>query len=107
MLRVSSAAVSLVVSILLARMLGPEGYGIYAFAYAVIMLLALPAQAGLPTLLVREVARYEADERWGLLAGLLRRSNQLVGLLTVLIVAGAAAVMLLFDLGFSAAERAT
>jgi O-antigen/teichoic acid export membrane protein len=98
---------SLVVSILLARLLGPEGYGVYAFAYAVIMLLALPAHAGLPTLLVREVARYEAEERWGLLAGLLRRSNQLVALLTLLIVAGALAVMLLFDLGLSVSNRAT
>lgn len=106
-LRVSSAAISLVISILLARELGAEGYGVYAFAYAVIMLLALPAQAGLPTLLVREVARYEAEERWGLLGGLLRRSNQLVGLLTILIIGGAVAVMVLFNLGFSDAERAT
>lgn len=98
---------SLVISILLARLLGPEGYGVYAFAYAVVMLLALPAQAGLPTLLVRDVARYEAEESWGLLSGLLRRSNQLVALLTVLIIAVAVAVMLVFDLGFSAMERAT
>ena len=107
MLRVSSAALSLVVSILLARLLGPDGYGVYAFAYAVIMLLALPAQAGLPTLLVREVARYEAEARWALLAGLLRRSNQLVALLTMLIVGGAVLSMFFFDLGFTATERAT
>lgn len=106
-LRVGSAVLGLTVSILLARLLGAEEYGAYAFAYALVMLLALPAQAGLPTLLVREVARYEIDGRWGLLRGLLRRSNQLVALLTTLIVTVALLLMFVFDLGFTPVQRAT
>ena len=43
-------------AVLLARLLGAEGFGIYSFAYAVVSLLALPAQVGLPNLLVRETA---------------------------------------------------
>jgi O-antigen/teichoic acid export membrane protein len=43
--------------VLLARMLGAEGYGIYAYAFALVTLLAMPAKAGLPQLVVRETAR--------------------------------------------------
>ncbi|HEM45577.1 MAG TPA: hypothetical protein ENO23_00865, partial [Alphaproteobacteria bacterium] len=93
-LRVTNAGLALLISVLLARLLGPSGYGIYAFAYAVVMLLALPTQAGLPTLLVREVARYEERGRWDLIAGLLRRSNQTVGLLALLV--GGTAMVVVF-----------
>lgn len=93
-LKVSHAFLMLLSSVLLARILGPEGYGIYSFAYAVVMLLAVPCQAGLPTLLVRDVSKYETAERWGLIRGLLRRSNQGVALLTVAI-AGTAVVVVL------------
>ncbi|MGD8495006.1 MAG: flippase [Gemmatimonadales bacterium] len=106
-LRVGGAALGLGVSILLARLLGAQGYGVYAFAYGLVSLLALPAQAGLPILLVREVARYEVEGEWGLLRGLLRRSNQLVALLTTLIVAVALLLMFVFDVGFTPAQRAT
>ena len=93
LLRVANAALALATSVLLARLLGPEGYGIYAFAFSLVGLLSLPAQAGLPTLLVREVARYEVDGRWGLMVGLLRRSNQAVALVTLIIATGAVAFM--------------
>lgn len=46
-------------SVLLARMLGPNGYGTYAFALAIVTLLSALAKFGLPTLIVREVARGE------------------------------------------------
>jgi len=93
-LRVANAAFALAASILLARLLGPEGYGVYAFAFSIVMLLALPAQAGLPTLVVREVARYEVDGRWRLIRGLLRRSNQAVGLLAAVIGLGGLAILM-------------
>jgi len=50
----------ILVGILFARTLGPEGYGIYSVAFAVIALLAVPAEMGLPTLVVREVAALSA-----------------------------------------------
>lgn len=93
-LRLSNAGISLGISILLARLLGPDGYGVYAFAFAVVMLLALPTQAGLPTLLVREVAHYEAAEEWGRMRGLLRWSNRAVAVLVVLIGGGAIVAIL-------------
>lgn len=106
-LRVANAFLALLTSVLLARLLGPAGYGTYAFAYAVVMLLALPAQAGLPTLLVREVARFDAEERWDLVAGLLRRSNQLVAFLALAVGGLALLVVRVAGDGWEAEQTAT
>jgi len=45
-------------SILLARVLGPEGYGLYVFASAFIPLAALPITGGLPQMLTREIGKH-------------------------------------------------
>lgn len=68
----------LVSGVLLARMLGPEQYGIYAFVVSVVTLIGLPTKAGLPTLLVREIARNQLDRNWGLMRGLLKTANTFV-----------------------------
>jgi O-antigen/teichoic acid export membrane protein len=65
-------------AVLLARALGAEGYGIYAFVFSIVSILAVPAQLGLPHLLVRETARYRYQGNWGLLRGLLRWSDRIV-----------------------------
>jgi O-antigen/teichoic acid export membrane protein len=78
--------------VLLARILGPHDFGVYAYAYALITTLALPAQGGLPALVIRQVAAYQVREEWGLMRGLLRRANQGVivfSALLVIIAAGA------------------
>src|SRR5690554_6430006 len=56
-LKASSAGLGFLSTVLLARLLGAEGYGIYAYAYALVMLLAMPATAGLPNLVIRETAK--------------------------------------------------
>jgi O-antigen/teichoic acid export membrane protein len=106
-LRVANAGFALLTSVLLARLLGPSGYGVYAFAFSVVMLLALPTQAGLPTLLVREVARYEEQGRWDLIRGLLRRSNQAVVLLAFGVGGVAAVVVLLAGPGPGSLQATT
>lgn len=84
-LKVINVALNFMISVILARALAPEGYGIYAFIFSVISLLAIPVQLGLPTLLIREVSRYEHDGQWGLLRGILTRANQLVIVLAIVI----------------------
>lgn len=84
-LKVTQAVLGLVVAVMLARTLSPAGYGIYAFAFSLATLLAIPAQMGLPTLLVREVARYQAKGDWAQMKGILRRSNEAVLLTSVLL----------------------
>lgn len=62
--------------IVLARMLGPDGYGVYAYAFAMMSLLMVVAEAGVPTLLMRELAASHGRGEWGLLRGALRRGAQ-------------------------------
>lgn len=77
-LKIAQTFLSVIIGVLLARFLEPSGYGRYIFALAVINLLAIPAQSGLPTLLVREVARLSASERWGEMKRLLLWSGKVV-----------------------------
>lgn len=73
-----SLPITLAASILLARGLGPEGYGQYAFIMSLVALLALPIGPGLGQLITREVAKYHHGGDWSLFRGLLRRAHQLV-----------------------------
>lgn len=61
--------------VLLARWLGPDNYGMYAFCVSLVTLLGLPTKAGLPTLVLRETSLNQLQEKWGELSGLLRVSN--------------------------------
>jgi len=79
-LKLGSTALGFLLAILLARTLGPEGYGVYAFVFAIVSLLAIPTQLGLPQLVVRETAKAQAAEQWGLMRGLWRWSTLAVWL---------------------------
>lgn len=65
-------------SVLLARSLGPDSYGSYIFAMSVIGLISWASCLGLPALLTREIAKYENVQKWHMIGGLIRRSNQFV-----------------------------
>ncbi|WP_440995864.1 flippase [Arhodomonas sp. SL1] len=71
-LRALNAALAFGLTVLLARSLGPSGYGIYAYAMALVMLLNMPGAGGLPILILRETAAARARERWDLLQGIRR-----------------------------------
>jgi O-antigen/teichoic acid export membrane protein len=77
-LKAVNVLLTLAVGVLLARALGPENYGIYAFVLSLITLLGLPTKAGLPTLIVRETAKYQLQEKWSNLRGLLTLANAFV-----------------------------
>ena len=55
-LRAVNAVAAASLTILMARGLGPSGYGVYTYAVALVMLLNVPTQGGLPILVVRETA---------------------------------------------------
>ncbi|MEN3011217.1 MAG: oligosaccharide flippase family protein [Candidatus Bipolaricaulaceae bacterium] len=72
LLRAFNLLATLLSTLLLARTLGPEAYGQYSQMMAISMFLALPIQAGLPQLVVREIAMARAKfdsflmkEIWG------------------------------------------
>lgn len=65
-------------TVLFTRVMGAAGYGIYAFAYSVVMILTIPVQAGIPTLVMRETARLSVDRRLGQVLALWKWSGRIV-----------------------------
>jgi len=85
-LKLFNAFILFLISIILARILGAEGYGIYSYALALITLLAVPTKLGLPLIVVRFTSSYLVQKKWSLLKGLLKRVNQTVLILSLLLV---------------------
>ncbi|WP_221177839.1 flippase [Salinisphaera orenii] len=103
----ANAILGFAVAVVLARVLGPEGYGVYSFALALLMVTAIPAQVGVPQLVVRETATAQADEDWGLMRGLWRWGNAAVAILSVLALLAVSGVVLLTDIGGDGPRAAT
>ena len=75
----------------LARGLGASGYGVYGVAMAVISVLGVPSQFGLPQLLIREVASANATDDRARLRGVIQWSCRIAivsSLVMVLLVLG-------------------
>lgn len=88
--------IGLVNAALLARMLLPNGFGLYSYAYAIVGLLAVPAQFGMPTVVTREVAAGGIRGRWDLARGSTRWAHGGVGILSavILLIAGGCLALL-------------
>ncbi|NEZ03430.1 flippase [Wenzhouxiangella sp. XN201] len=76
--RVSEVLLGLVVVVLLARLLGPAGYGVYAFVFALIAVVSVPVRLGLPSLVVRETVRGQRNGDWGAVRGVWCWANGVV-----------------------------
>jgi O-antigen/teichoic acid export membrane protein len=74
-LKVGNAGLGFVTSVVLARVLGADGFGVYAFVLSWVGILSIIAALGLQQLLAREVAVYVAQRQWALLRGLMRWST--------------------------------
>lgn len=94
--RVMAVAGGLASSVVLARMLGPEDYGTYAFVFAIVALFALPVQMGLPTLIVRETATAATLKDWALMRGIWNWSGKIICSASALIVILVSGALLLF-----------
>lgn len=105
--KVGNLALGAATTIILARVLGPESYGVYAWAYALVTVLAIPARLGLSQLLVREISAYQLKEKWSLLRGLLTRANQIVLVSSALLAGVAVAAMFVFADRLSSVEAVT
>lgn len=92
LLKVLSTLLGFGVTILLARHLGPDSYGVYAFALAVVMVVGLPAKAGVPQLVTRETAKGHANGDWSTIKGIWRWSTGVVGLISVTVIVVAAGI---------------
>lgn len=92
-IKVFGLGFSLLTAVVLARVLGPEQYGIYSYVLAIVSILAIPAMFGLPSLIVRETAKAEVKQEWGKMRGLWFWSNSITASLSVAIAIIAAFVL--------------
>lgn len=102
--KVAATRLAFLASVVLARLLGSSGYGIYSYAFSVAMLLAVVAQLGLPELVLREIAALAAEKEWSVIRALLIRAEQAVLTSSLLIIIIAGVVILLLP-GWPAAEQ--
>lgn len=105
-LQIAAAVLSVGGAVVLARILGPEQYGAYAFAMGVASLLVIPTTLGLPSLVVRDVAALATRERWSELRGLLGWAAPTVTGASVAAAAVVALLVAVFDLGPDGAHTA-
>lgn len=85
LLKISQAGFSFLATVLLARILGAEGYGIYSYAFALVTLFSMPAQAGLPQLVIRETAKGMAEGRPELVKGIWKWATKLVFFISLIL----------------------
>ena len=81
-----SRGLAMVAGIIYARYLGPEQFGLYSFVLAIIAIATLPVVAGLPHLLVREVAHFHLEKKWSLLTGVIKWSRVYVLMVSLIII---------------------
>jgi O-antigen/teichoic acid export membrane protein len=91
-LRVGSLGMGFLTSIILARLLGADGYGAYKFVLSWCQFLVIFAALGFDQLLIREVAAYVTDEKWRELRGILLFANGTALITSCLIAGGVFAV---------------
>lgn len=97
-LKVGAMLLGVLTTVLLARLLGAERLGQYAFAFSTASLLTLPFLQGLPVLVLREGARATAENRARHSATLMRFSVGVVGVAAI-VLAVAALLMVGRDTG--------
>ncbi|CAA0090375.1 Uncharacterised protein [Halioglobus japonicus] len=90
LIRISYYVLGFINSVLLARFLGADGYGVYVFVLSVVALLSVPTQFGMPILVMREFSALQAQEKWGYMKGLALRSHQFVAVVATVGCLGAA-----------------
>ncbi|WP_372760489.1 flippase [Pseudoalteromonas sp.] len=103
-LQVASKALSVVAGVILARYLGPEQYGLYTYVLSIIAILTIPVIAGLPQLLIREIAQAELAHEWHELKGLLRWSTAFIIITSAIVML---TTMVILQLGFITSQTAS
>ena len=98
-LKLLSFGVLFLTGIVLGRWLGAEAYGRYSFAITVIILLRLGTALGMPLMLIRDTARYNAKSDWTHLAGLIRFAT-ISNVFAALVVGAALSVALIVVFGW-------
>jgi len=96
----ANAVLALLVSVVLARLLGVTGFGVYSLVYVILMMASTVLQAGLPRLVTRETARALAREDWAAMGRIWRWSLLVILLFSVGSIALAVIAITLFSSRF-------
>ncbi|NJK57584.1 MAG: flippase [Pleurocapsa sp. SU_5_0] len=100
-LKIAYVGLTFITSAILARILGANNYGTYVYVITCVSILQIPACLGISSLLVREIAAYQAKSRFGLMTGLLRWANQIVLFVSLSLAILAVFFVKYLDLGWS------
>ena len=106
-LRIFAAGLTLILSWLLARVLGVTDYGTYIYTLAWVHFLATPACLGTDRLLVRLMAVYRVENHWAMARGILRWSSRLALAASLSLALIALGVCLFFSSYINQAARQT
>jgi O-antigen/teichoic acid export membrane protein len=90
LIKVAGAGNEFILSIILARVLGVNGYGDYVLSITWVMILAMLATMGFDSASIRFMPEYVVKKKWPLIRGLLLKSCQMItinsfGLLSLVI----------------------
>jgi O-antigen/teichoic acid export membrane protein len=70
-------------SIVLAKALGPAGLGVFSYVIALVQMLAIPSELGIPNLAVREVAVANVRKDWGRMRSFIRWAQATIGVMSL------------------------
>jgi O-antigen/teichoic acid export membrane protein len=96
-INVGGTGLAFLSQLVLARVLGVEGYGIYAYVIAWVTILGLLATLGFHTALLRFASAYRAHGEWALLRGVIRYAE--IRVLTAGLAIGAVGAVAVVGLG--------
>jgi len=94
--RAAHGILGLLTAMVLAKLLGPSGYGTYAFVMALVGFVAIPSELGVPGLAVREIAAANARKNWGAMRGFIIRAHQMIGVMSLALAAAGASALLIW-----------
>ena len=92
-LKFANVGLTFLTTVLLARLLGPSEYGVYAFVYATVALLSVPSEFGMPTLVIRETARGMLNQDFAGVQGIWRWAGRATAFISLGLVVLALAVI--------------
>ena len=81
--------------LLIARILGANSFGIYAYVFAWMSVLAYGAALGFQVALLRFIPSYETQQDWSLLKGVVQYADRRVGLVSLAVVLVGAGIVLI------------
>lgn len=104
---VVSAGVTACSQLLIARLVGADTYGVYAYVIAWITILAYFSALGFDIALMRFLPAYQAKGAWGLARGVIRYAEQRALAVGVLVILAGASIILIWSRHFTPELRNT